>query len=149
MSPASIRRGSGGKPLSLPTAVATCFSKYTTFSGRAPRSEYWWFYLFGLICALAGLVVDVGLGVPIVDGRGEFTGGPVFWLVILALFLPYLSVSIRRMHDIDRSGWWVFIPIIPVVGTIVYLVFTCTRGTDGENDYGPEFSDTSVAGVFE
>jgi uncharacterized membrane protein YhaH (DUF805 family) len=53
------------------------------------------------------------------------------------------------MHDIDRSGWWVFIGAVPYVGAIVFLVFTCMEGTDGENDYGPEFADTSVAAEFD
>ena len=136
--------------MSFPTAIATCFAKFVTFSGRAPRSEYWWFYLFSLICAVAGLIVDGAvLGMSLIDEDGDFTGGPVFWLVVLALGLPHLSVSIRRLHDIDSSGYWIWIQLIPFVGPLIFLMWMCTSGTDGENDYGPEFADTSVAEVFE
>ena len=59
-------------------------------------------------------------------------------IVALGLFLPYLAVTIRRLHDTNRSGWWILIGFIPLVGLIVMLIFLCTKGTDGSNDFGPD-----------
>jgi len=88
------------------TAIATCFSEFVTFAGRASRSEYWKFYLFCLICVVVGLIVDLTQGTTIEDDDGDFAGGAVFWLTVLAFVVPLISVSVRRLHDTDRSGWW-------------------------------------------
>lgn len=108
------------------TAIRTCFQKYATISGRASRSEFWFFVLFNLIGSVIANVIDAGLlGVPLVS---------VLWL--LALFLPGLCVSIRRMHDLDKSGWWILIALVPVIGFLVYLYWLVSKGTDGPNRFG-------------
>lgn len=114
-------------------AVRVCFSKYATFQGRAQRSELWWFALF----SFAGQVV-----LSFVD-MAAFNGGPegvgVFSAIFsLALLLPSISVGVRRLHDTDRSGWWVWIALVPLVGWIVLLVFYLLKGTNGANRYGPD-----------
>ncbi|HAK62107.1 MAG: DUF805 domain-containing protein [Pseudomonadota bacterium] len=107
--------------------------KYAVFSGRAQRKEYW---LFALLCVLSGLMaglIDVMLGTFSLQ-----TGlGLVGVIVSLALFIPSLSVSVRRLHDTDRSGWWLLIMLVPFAGVIVLLVFFCLEGTPGANRFGP------------
>jgi uncharacterized membrane protein YhaH (DUF805 family) len=112
-------------------AVTTCYSRYVQFSGRASRSEYWFFWLFCCLALLAAMVVDAVLGL-----RFSALTGPAYVLVALANFLPSISVSVRRLHDTDRSGWWYWIILIPIVGAILLIVWFCTRGRDGDNRFG-------------
>jgi uncharacterized membrane protein YhaH (DUF805 family) len=105
-------------------AVADGLSKYVEFNGRSSRSAYWWFYLFGIIVSIAAGIVDALLNTP---APGYVAG--------LGLLLPSLAVLVRRLHDTDRSGWWVLISLIPFIGLIVMLVFLCT-GSSGPNKYG-------------
>lgn len=108
-------------------SVNTVLSKYATFSGRAPRSEYWWWFLFVLLVSLVLAFVDV-----ILFGDLQVLGT----LFGLAVLLPGLAVSVRRLHDIDKSGWWVLIAFVPVIGVIALLVFFVMPGTDGPNRFG-------------
>ena len=103
-------------------AVKSCFSKYVEFKGRASRSEYWLFQLFYILVAIIGAVIN-----PTLAG-----------LVYLALLLPLLAVSVRRLHDKDKSAWFLLFYFIPVVGAIIILVWFCQRGTIGDNQFGPE-----------
>lgn len=107
-------------------AVGSCFSKFATFSGRARRAEYWWFALFNLI---------VGVVLQLVQGNAETGIADLYSLVIL---LPSLAVSARRLHDIDRSGWWQLLVFVPIVGWIVLLIWFCKPGTIGRNPYGDD-----------
>ncbi|MEN3585325.1 DUF805 domain-containing protein [Streptomyces sp. ZYX-F-203] len=100
--------------------------KYAVFSGRARRKEYWMYFLVYLALGIVLSIVDALLGVNILV--------PLLWL---GLFLPSLGVTVRRLHDTGRSGWWVLITIVPLVGTIVMLVFTCLDGDSEPNKYGP------------
>ncbi len=110
-------------------AVKSVFSKYATFQGRACRSEYWWFGLFCMIVAVGLLIVsNVAL-----NGNGILN-----LLFTLAIFLPSLAVLVRRLHDIDKSGWWYFILIIPVIGFILFLIWMCKKGTAGPNRFGDD-----------
>ncbi|MCZ7417958.1 MULTISPECIES: DUF805 domain-containing protein [unclassified Micromonospora] len=118
--------------MSFADAVRSVLSQYATFQGRARRSEYWWFSLFLLLVGIAARVVDSALGVDF-----EASGGPVSLVVNLALLLPSLAVSVRRLHDLDRSGWWLLLALIPIVGWIVLLVFAVQNGTPGPNRFGP------------
>lgn len=115
--------------MSFTTSIRTCFSKYAVFSGRARRSEYWWFYLF---CVIVQTVLSIGQRTSS-HTLFELLGG----LVGLALLLPELGVGVRRLHDGDRSGWWILIGLIPLIGTIVLLVFLIKDGTPGDNRFGP------------
>ncbi|WP_138469398.1 DUF805 domain-containing protein [Poseidonocella sp. HB161398] len=125
-------------------AVGTCLRKYATFAGRAPRSEFWWFALFvyggltvcGLIdLALFGETVTVETEtVSSVQSETQFAPfSSVYGLLVL---LPYISVTVRRLHDIGRNGWWYWIMLVPLVGFIVMLVWMLTGGTPGPNRYG-------------
>lgn len=107
--------------------------KYADFSGRAPRAEYWWFYLLSIVIYIIGMVVDGIIGSDL-GGTGY---GIVTALVGLGLIVPSIAVGIRRLHDTGRSGWWLLIALIPLIGVIVLLVFFVTEGTPGENCYGP------------
>ncbi|MGW1543995.1 DUF805 domain-containing protein [Streptomyces sp. NPDC002309] len=108
----------------------TALKKYAVFSGRARRKEYWMFFLFYMILAVAAAIIDVLINMQIVS-----------LVLALGLFLPSLSITIRRLHDTDRSGWWILIGLIPLVGGIVLLVFACTDGKPGDNKYGPNPKD--------
>ena len=109
---------------------------YAVFSGRARRQEYWMFFLFNFIFALAASLI------------GMFTFGVVYILYGIAVFVPSLAVAVRRLHDIGKSGWYWFIVLIPVAGPIWFLVLMCTDSQPGENQYGPnpkEEEDSSKA----
>jgi uncharacterized membrane protein YhaH (DUF805 family) len=114
-------------------AISSCYSKYVTFSGRAARSEFWFFYLFNILGVIVTLIVDGVLGLHLV---GIY--GPFYLVFALASILPTLSVIVRRLHDIDRSGWWYWIALVPLVGFILLIVWWCKRGDDGENRFGPD-----------
>ena len=118
--------------MSFVEAVQSCFKQYVGFSGRARRSEYWWFALFGLIVGIAANLIDAMLGTV----SDDTNVGVVGTIVSLALLLPSLAVAIRRLHDTSRSGWWILIGLIPIVGWIVLLVFY-VQDSHGENAYGP------------
>lgn len=111
-------------------AVKAFFAGYATFSGRATRPEYWFAVLFLILSILGTAILD---GVLFGSSPGVT---PISWLWQLATFLPSVAVTVRRLHDTDRSGWnylWVFLPII---GAILLIVFCCQRGTAGANRYG-------------
>ncbi len=116
-------------------AVKSVYSNYFNFQGRARRSEYWWFQLFGLLVG----IVFYGLGVALLANDNGLGGIFVGAYVIFALasFLPALAVLVRRLHDTGRSGWFYFIAFIPLVGPIILLVFLAGDSKPGENQYGP------------
>jgi uncharacterized membrane protein YhaH (DUF805 family) len=124
-------------------AVKTCLSKYATFSGRAARSEYWFFYLATILILIVASILDgiLGTGFKAVNpltGIEQPSGyGWIYVIAGLALFLPSLAVGIRRLHDTNRSGWW-FLIVFTGIGAIVLLVWYCTKGTTGSNAYGPD-----------
>lgn len=119
------------------TAVKSFWSKYTNFSGRARRSEYWFIQLFLVLTNLAVAAIDLALM------NGDFErfianggGGVVGLIWILATIVPAVGVLIRRLHDTSRSGWWALIGVLPIVGGIILLVFTLQDSDAGENTYG-------------
>lgn len=128
--------------MGLSEAVKSVFSKYATFEGRASRSEYWFFYLFNILLEIGLYVVGLILGAIVGDATGALAGMGIgyvlFCLYALVALIPYISVFVRRMHDIGRSGWWFWIGLIPFVGAIVLLVFLVTGSDRGDNQYGPE-----------
>ena len=101
-------------------------TKYCCFTGRARRKEYWLF-------TLVNFVVTFLLG--IIDQK--LTGGWLQLVYGLAVLLPGLGVSVRRLHDIGKSGWWLLLGFVPIVGPIVLLVFMCMDGKPGTNEFGP------------
>ncbi len=107
-------------------AVSNCFSNYATFSGRARRSELWYFILFLILLQIVAAVIDYAIGIKVFE-----------YAVSLATFLPAIAVEVRRLHDIGRSGWWLFLSLIPLVGAIILLVWLCRRGDAATNPYGP------------
>jgi uncharacterized membrane protein YhaH (DUF805 family) len=113
-------------------AVQTCLQKYVGFSGRARRSEYWWFFLFTVLVSMVASVLDSIFGT-----MSDTTNvGLIGSIASLALLLPSIAVAIRRLHDTSRSGWWILIGLIPIVGWIILIVFYC-QDSHGENQYGP------------
>ncbi len=101
---------------------------YATFSGRARRKEYWMFTLFNgiisLVLSILGAVVPMLYALSIIYS--------------LAVFIPSLAVCVRRLHDVDKSGWWFLIIFVPIVGGILLLVWDCTEGTRGSNQFGED-----------
>lgn len=110
------------------------FKKYAVFSGRARRAEFWYFVLFNVIVAFVLALIGGLIGAAIGDGYAGILSG----IYGLAVIIPTLALWVRRLHDIDRTGWWVLINLIPLVGAIVLLVFALTPGTPGSNQYGPD-----------
>lgn len=108
-------------------------NQYADFSGRARRMEYWMFVLFNMIFASAAMVIDNILGTA-VEGVGY---GMVYALYLLAMFVPGLAVTVRRLHDVGKSGWMYLVIFIPMIGVIWLLVLLFTDGDSGTNEYGP------------
>ncbi len=106
--------------------------KYAVFSGRARRKEYWYFSLFNLLITIVLAVIDGMTGTLIAEANIGLLGG----IYALAILIPFLAVSVRRLHDTDRSGWWLLIALIPLIGAIVILVFMVQDSKPGENQYG-------------
>ncbi|KMQ61527.1 membrane protein [Chryseobacterium angstadtii] len=107
--------------------------QYADFKGRARRTEYWMYVLFNMIFAIAALVLDNLLGLKFNE---QIPYGFIYLMYGLATFIPGLAVLVRRLHDVDKSGWWFFISLIPIIGTIWLLVLLATDGTPGSNQYG-------------
>jgi len=105
---------------------------YAVFSGRARRKEYWMFTLFNIIFLIIAMVLDNILGTAIEDvGYGLF-----YFLYALSVLIPSLAVGVRRLHDVGKSGWFLLIALIPIIGSIWLLVLFCTDGDAGENKFG-------------
>ena len=111
--------------------VKEVFGKYAVFEGRACRKEYWFFALFVFLVQVALAIVDGTLGMT-THGVGMLGG-----LFGLAVLMPSIAVTVRRLHDTDRSGWWVLIWFVPFVGWIVGLIFMCLDSQPGANRFGP------------
>lgn len=169
------------------------FKKYAVFSGRAPRAEFWWFFLFVMILYFGVIMLlgVAGAAIMPLNGGNAITSGPAELIVIfvglfwLALFIPTLAVQVRRLHDTNRSGWWLgafwllyaayfvlifgmgfaadpagsavgpyaalavgIVAIAFFVYSVVLLVFSCIRGTEGTNRFGPDPYGEDVAEIF-
>ena len=118
--------------MSFIDAVKSCFTQYVGFSGRARRSEYWYFTLFNLLGSMVFSILAQALGIPAITG-----------IFSLAVFLPGLAVSIRRLHDIGKSGWWILIELIPIVGLILIIIWLCKDSDPADNQYGPNPKNAS------
>jgi uncharacterized membrane protein YhaH (DUF805 family) len=111
--------------MGLTDAVRSVLTNYANFSGRARRSEYWWFILAYFLASVVAAIIDAALGAPVLEV-----------ILILGLLVPSLAVGVRRLHDTDRSGWWLLLGLIPF-GGIVVLVFSCLDSQVGTNRFGP------------
>ena len=119
--------------MSFSEAIRHCLSNYASFSGRAPRSEYWWFTLFYVL-----VLVGTTLIFSLLFGPESAITNIVYLIAALALLLPSLGVTVRRLHDTDRRGWWVLISLVPFVGALIMLYFLVSKGTDGPNRFGDD-----------
>ena len=106
-------------------AVRSGFDHYATFDGRASRPAFWWWVLFAFLVGIAANLIDLAIDAPVLSG-----------LVTLGLLLPNLSVSIRRLHDANHTGWWILL-YLTLIGVIVLLVFWLQQGDPEENRFGP------------
>jgi uncharacterized membrane protein YhaH (DUF805 family) len=125
----AVKNGSGDEiERTFINSISICFQKYATFSGRASRAEFWYFVLFTTITSfvLAGISELMDMGSILSS------------IFSLAIILPSLSVTVRRLHDTERSGWWYWIILIPIIGIILIIVWMCSRGRSGANRYGSE-----------
>jgi uncharacterized membrane protein YhaH (DUF805 family) len=111
----------GSESLTFFEAIRICLQKYADFTGRAPRSEYWWFVLFVLIAQLCLRILWAPLG----------------FAFAIAIFLPHLAVGARRLHDTNRSGWWLLLAFVPIIGEIILIIWFCQRSAPVANRFGP------------
>lgn len=114
--------------------------QYADFSGRARRKEYWMFVLFNMIFANVATILDNVLGIAM-EGIGY---GPLYGLYVLAMLIPGLAVAVRRLHDVGKSGWMILIALIPLIGSIWFLVLMVTDSNAGENQYGQNPKEVTV-----
>ncbi len=110
------------------SAVKKCFRDYATFSGRSPRSEFWWWALFVFITSLSFSALDY-----FIFGTDTGAFSMIFALITL---IPYIAVGSRRLHDINRSGWWQLIFLIPLIGFILMIIWFCKKSDEEPNQYG-------------
>jgi uncharacterized membrane protein YhaH (DUF805 family) len=113
-------------------AIASGFTQYVTFGGRASRSEFWYWFLFSLLGGLVTEMLDsafFGTSIP--------SASPLNGIFNLILFLPSLAIEVRRLHDINRTGWWLLIAFT-ILGIFLLWYWACKKGTDGPNRFGPD-----------
>lgn len=120
------------RQVSFTEAIAMAFRKFATFSGRSSRSEYWWFSLFIFI-------IQTISSAPVFIGGFDsiFSSEYISGFVSFFLFIPSLSISFRRLHDIGKGGGWIFINLIPLIGNIIYIVWMCKDSQYIDNRFGP------------
>ena len=106
-------------------SITICFSKYAKFEGRAQRSEYWWFYLFTWLLSLGAVIMDS------MSGTGEL----FYWIAAIVTFTPAIAAGARRLHDVDKSGWWMLIAIT-IIGLIPLIIWYLAPGTNKKNKFG-------------
>jgi len=119
----------------LGTAIKLGFQRYVGFSGRSTRAEIWWWTLFTSVVTIALIIAD-----NLTSNSSTFgwMGGLLEGLFTLATIIPSLAVSVRRLHDINRTGWWVLLGFVLLIGWIVLIVWAIERGDKGTNKYGPD-----------
>ena len=123
-------------------AIKNAFIRCFDFKSRSSRSEFWYFYLFTTIFGFIGIQIDrlfnlEILGLQLTQNVNEVAIlGPTYIFLYFLFFIPSLSLYIRRLHDINRSGWWLLIALIPFVGIITLIFFWCLKGTQNRNIYG-------------
>jgi len=125
--------------MSFTEAIQAVWSKYAILQGRATRPEFWWWALFVMLLNVATGIIDrTIIGPALGFGMHDMTAGqPLSLIVALVMIIPGLCVTVRRFHDIDRSGWWLLIIFIPIIGVLVYLFWVTRPSTDGDNRFRP------------
>lgn len=135
--------------------------KYARFTGRSRRKEYWMFLLFVIVVAIVLSILDAALGLgggldhqaDLGEGAASASfnanGGVLTLIFYVAILIPSIAVAVRRLHDIDKSGWWILIGLVPLIGAIVLLVFYCTDGTRGPNRFGADPKADATADLAE
>jgi uncharacterized membrane protein YhaH (DUF805 family) len=118
--------------------------KYAVFSGRARRKEYWMFVLFNVIFSFAAIILDL-----VLFSKNNSQTRIFSTLYSLAVLVPSIAVGVRRLHDIGKSGWWFFISLIPLIGSIWLLVLFVTDSQPGTNKYGPNPKETVPPAVIQ
>jgi uncharacterized membrane protein YhaH (DUF805 family) len=120
--------------VTFPEAIKSGFSNYVTFRGRAVRSEYWYWALFVTIASLVALTIDSAI-------LGYSPGGatPITGIFDLVTCLPSIAMAARRLHDMDRTAWWLLLTFTGI-GTFVLIIWFCFRGTQGPNRFGPDLT---------
>jgi uncharacterized membrane protein YhaH (DUF805 family) len=117
--------------MTFTAAIRSAFSNYAVFEGRATRSEYWWFYLFAIII---NAVLNVAAEL---SGDSDFVASLVTLAISLAIVVPSIAVAARRLHDVNRSGWWQLIALT-IIGIIPLIYWLAKKGTDGPNRFGED-----------
>ena len=117
--------------MNFQTSVKTCFNKYAVFTGRASRSEFWFFVLFGFLGGIIASIIDV-----MILGYQFEENGPINLIFSVALIVPSISVAARRLHDINKSGWWQLL-WITIIGGILLIIWHATEGENKKNKFGP------------
>lgn len=133
------RQWGTGDDMTFTQAISSVLGNYATFTGRAPRSEYWWFVLFSILASIAAGVIDTALfGAFSLLTFGEIDAfTPISTLVGLGLLIPSIAVGVRRFHDMDYAGWWMLL-ILSGIGALVVFFWFMVRGTRGPNRFGPD-----------
>lgn len=108
--------------------------RYAQFAGRSQRAEYWYFVLFYMVIYVVLRIIDGSIGA----FGSQRSIGVLTAIFVLATFIPSWAVCVRRLHDTNRSGWWILISLVPFVGWIVLLIFTVQDGTPGDNRFGAD-----------
>ncbi len=117
--------------MNFQTSIKTCFNKFAVFSGRASRSEFWFFVLFGFLGGIIAIIIDVMiLGYPYEEN------GPINLIFSVAIIIPSIAVAARRLHDINKSGWWQLL-WITIIGGILLIIWHATEGENKKNKFGP------------
>ena len=117
--------------MNFQNSIKTCFNKFAVFSGRASRSEFWFFVLFGFLGGIIAIIIDVMiLGYPYEEN------GPINLIFSVAIIIPSIAVAARRLHDINKSGWWQLL-WITIIGGILLIIWHATEGENKKNKFGP------------
>ena len=122
-------------------SINNAFVKCLDFKTRATRSEFWYFYLFTTAVGFVGLQLDIFFQLQLIDillsnSSESIVLGPVYIFLYFLFLIPSFSLYFRRLHDVNRSGWWLLIVLIPFIGIITIIFFMCLKGTEGNNDFG-------------
>jgi uncharacterized membrane protein YhaH (DUF805 family) len=124
--------------MSFTESVRTVLSKYATFSGRAPRSEFWWWWLFVVVVSVVLSLIDSAIGLSISDAKvwGVEVTGLLTLIFALAVLIPGIAVTFRRLHDTGRSGWWWLLSLLCGIGALIVFIM-CLMDSGPDNEYGP------------